>query len=63
MKAQKRLKLVSIPRDINNKGVNTHSSCQMYANMDTTALLDYIRNTTEYPEIEHRFPYNETTSE
>lgn len=53
----------SISRDMDNRGVETHSSCNMYANVETQTLLEYLRNTTEFRDREFQFPYNETTSE
>lgn len=42
--------------------METHSSCEMYANVDTNTLAEYWRNRTDHPELDHPFPYNETTS-
>lgn len=49
-------------RDIDNRGVETYSSCKMYANVDTDALLEYLNNSIEYPDHEFKLPFNETSS-
>lgn len=55
--------IVPCYRDTDNRGLETHSSCQMYANVDAHTLLEYWQNKTQHPDYEYQFPYNETTSE
>lgn len=51
-------------RDTNNLGEVTHASCQMYANVNSSVLVDYWERHSAHPDgPPPDFPYNETASE